>query len=681
MSKFRSFGAVVALFFVSFSQSAVAQGAPGQAEPLEFPALDARGVDQPTGASAFNSPSISIGNPGSGGLSYHQEFIGGGAGGASGDWRHSIIGGITANSTSAKVTLLSGVERFTVSGGVYTPEYATGSALSYNTGTGVYTYTLPDGTVAEFDSELTNHETTYGAEDGLITSLTRPNGLKWEYHYDSAQVRVVSGPPTEPIITFEGPFYRLQSVTLNTGYQLHLEYETQSIGTIDGYDEWLNVTKVQLINNAVDYCAPLAHQCTGLTQSWPQLVITEPSAIDRRYTDVLGDATTFRTDSGGRVTRVTDPAGLQTLISYSGGLVSSISTGGLTWSYAYSDSDGVRTTTTTGPGGAATATLTETDLSTGLVVASEDALGARTEYTHDSDKRLTRVTFPEGDFVTYAYDGRGNVITVTRHQRPGSDLPSVGPLTMSATYPPSCANPATCNQPASTTDAAGHTTTYTYFSHGGVNTITAPEPAPGLDTPQTRVIYAAQTAYYKNSAGVIAAAPSSVTLPVERRSCRIGELSTCQGTANERRTLMTYGSAGVANNLHVTQVQEQLGNGGLAAATQMTYTAAGDVATVDGPVAGSGDTVHYRYDARRRLVGEIGPDPDGAGPRHHAASRTTYDAAGRVTEQEAGTVTGTTGAAWAAFTRLHRQTVEYDTLGRPEIARAYDSGSTVLALA
>jgi len=36
-----------------------------------------------------------------------------------------------------------------------------------------------------------------------------------------------------------------------------------------------------------------------------------------------------------------------------------------------------------------------------------------------------------------------------------------------------------------------------------------------------------------------------------------------------------------------------------------------------------------RYDAERRIVGTIAPDPDGPGPLHYAATRTSYDASGR----------------------------------------------------
>ena len=53
----------------------------------------------------------------------------------------------------------------------------------------------------------------------------------------------------------------------------------------------------------------------------------------------------------------------------------------------------------------------------------------------------------------------------------------------------------------------------------------------------------------------------------------------------------------------------------------MTYDAHGNLLTVDGPLSGTADTVRYRYDAARRRIGTISPDPDGAGALKHRAAR------------------------------------------------------------
>ncbi|MGX1747962.1 RHS repeat-associated core domain-containing protein, partial [Brevundimonas sp. NPDC055311] len=285
------------------------------------------------------------------------------------------------------------------------------------------------------------------------------------------------------------------------------------------------------------------------------------------------------------------------------------------------------------------------------------------------------MTQPEGDYGELTYDARGNVTQVLHAPKPGTGLANI---TTSAVYPASCANPVTCNQPTSTTDALGNITNYTYdAAHGGVLTITAPAPAAGTARPQTRITYAPQTAWYKNASGVLVAAPSAVTLPVSISECVTG--ASCAGAANEVKTSIVYGASGVANNLLPTSVTTGAGNGSLSATTTMTYTPNGDVATVNGPLAGTADTTLYRYDNARQLIGVVGPDPDGTGPLLRRAERYTYNPRGQVTLAEVGTVTGTSDALWAAFASLQKTATTYDSYGRLTHQRQ-QSGSTTHSL-
>ncbi|MGJ3232383.1 MAG: RHS repeat domain-containing protein [Oceanicaulis sp.] len=645
----------------------------GGAQALQDPATDAYGVDLVAGVLTVASPAIAIGDPAAGGLSYAQAYI-------DQRWRHSVMAGVSAPSSSQRiVTHPGGVSAFSLSGGVWTPTRNEGTTLTYNSAADEYTFTGRDGTIVVYVGDLSKAGHG-GFNEAAVSTITRPDGLRITYHYSTISgVAEVFDPLGNVYYTPWGPISRLQSVTTNTGYQLSFEYVRATAADLSEAPDWIELKAVRAINNAVDYCSPAANTC-ALTRDWPRLAVTRTSNT-RTYTDNLGGVTRWTLNSASRITGVKPPHSSTDTITIgydSANRVASINEGGLTTTYTYADASGTRTTTVTGPGGASTAQRTESSLSTGLVSASIDALGRRTEYTHDSSARVTKIVFPEDDEVRYTYDARGNVTETRRVAKPGSGLSD---LVMTAAYPASCSNPNTCNQPTSTTDAAGAVTTYTYFSHGGVDTLTAPQPGPGLDRPQTRFIYGSRIAQVKNSSGAIVAASSSITLPTEIRQCRTGELSSCQGTANELRRLFTYGSTGVANNLHVTRVDERLGGGALNAPTLFTYSEEGDLLTVDGPVSGSADLVRNRYDVLRRMIGQVGPDPDGAGPRRHAATRITYDAAGRVTARETGTVASQTDSAWAAFSRINRETVEYDTLSRPTSVRAYDSGSTVLALA
>ena len=80
-------------------------------------------------------------------------------------------------------------------------------------------------------------------------------------------------------------------------------------------------------------------------------------------------------------------------------------------------------------------------------------------------------------------------------------------------------------------------------------------------------------------------------------------------------------------------------------------------------------TSAVRYDAVGRTVGTIAPDPDGSGPLKFAATRTTYDAAGRPITVETGELASWQSEAvlpanWAGFTLFTTAETTYDIMGR-----------------
>jgi len=80
-------------------------------------------------------------------------------------------------------------------------------------------------------------------------------------------------------------------------------------------------------------------------------------------------------------------------------------------------------------------------------------------------------------------------------------------------------------------------------------------------------------------------------------------------------------------------------------------------------------TSAQRHDAVGRITGMIAPDPDGAGPLHHAAVRNTYDGAGRLTKVETGELAAwqseaVAPAAWANFTIYRTAETQYDAMSR-----------------
>lgn len=86
-------------------------------------------------------------------------------------------------------------------------------------------------------------------------------------------------------------------------------------------------------------------------------------------------------------------------------------------------------------------------------------------------------------------------------------------------------------------------------------------------------------------------------------------------------------------------------------------------------------TSAVRYDAMRRVTGTIAPDPDGDGALHYAATRNTYDGAGRLVLVETGELAAWQPETiapinWPDFT-VHRQVATaYDALDRKLVERA-----------
>lgn len=92
-------------------------------------------------------------------------------------------------------------------------------------------------------------------------------------------------------------------------------------------------------------------------------------------------------------------------------------------------------------------------------------------------------------------------------------------------------------------------------------------------------------------------------------------------------------------------------------------------------------TTGFRYDAERRVVGTIAPDPDGAGPLRHAAVRNTYDPAGRLIKVETGELASWQPESkapkdWSEFTVLQVVDTVYDLLGRKIADRLSTDGVT-----
>lgn len=153
--------------------------------------------------------------------------------------------------------------------------------------------------------------------------------------------------------------------------------------------------------------------------------------------------------------------------------------------------------------------------------------------------------------------------------------------------------------------------------------------------------------------------------------------SGCSASSPDQlRTDIAYGANNVANNRLPVQTTVRNGSGTLIATTTFEYDAVGNAIAVDGPLAGTIDRVATRYDALRRAIGAVGPDPDDGGPRLNIGVRTTYDSRGLPYLVETGNLPGQADVAWASFVPSQSTVTQFDADRRATQTALVAGGST-----
>lgn len=302
----------------------------------------------------------------------------------------------------------------------------------------------------------------------------------------------------------------------------------------------------------------------------------------------------------------------------------------------------------------------------GTLQSQTDGLGRTTTYGYAGQDgnfygivgyaRLTRllsISRPDGSGVTYGYSHgaiSGSSVTATSG---GSSL------TTSVGLPSSCtvANYRVCNKPTYVIDPKGNQTDFTYDPvHGGILTETSPADATGVRA-QKRYSYTQLYPKTLNSSGVLVSGPPvwRLTRSSECTSATPSNPSSCVGTASEHLVEFTYAS----NNLFLTSEKETLGDGSQSRITTYTYDYAGNVLSKDGPRTDVDDMQYTTYDALRRKLFEISPDPDGTGPLPRIVLHHVYDADGNEIRTEHGTGNNLDGSDFAVH---HFERFTYDSV-------------------
>ncbi len=618
ISKARMASALLATTMLS---TGLAAPAAAQTSPPVYRNLDANGVDLTQGDYVMG---LKEGSIGSGDAELELIRDNGYFSGANGHRWDSVF--LSEFSAKRSVSFGQSAEWFTGT----SSQQGNGSTLTL-VGSD-YVHRAADGTITAFTKKDPNcTPTSTSACMWVPSTITSPNGktvnLAYEQWLTCTEIIDEGTSCTVDAV-------RLQQVSNAAGYSIAFTYANNSSLVPD----WFKRTRADFYNSAVGSASQ-----GNVTYAYPSSSVTD-------VTDMAGQSWRI-TNSSFFVNAIRRPGASSdtTTISRTSGLVTSVTRDGVTTNYSRSVSGSTATMVVTNA--LSQQTTVVSDLTVGRPTSVTDPLSHTTSYQYDSYGRPTEITYPEGNKTVLAYDARGNVTSTTYKAKSGSGLADI---VTTASYPSSCSNPVTCNSPDWTKDAKGNQTDYTYdTTHGGVLTVTAPADAGGV-RPQKRYTYTLSSGVYQLT-GV--------------SECK--STASCAGTSDETKTTIAYNS-----NELPTSVTVAAGDNSVTATTTTSYTSKGDIQTVDGPLSGSADTTTYRYDAGRRLVGAVAPDPDGAGARKPTAKRLTYNSFGGVSSSETGVVNDASDTSWAAFSSQDQVATSYDGNARPVKAELKSGGTT-----
>ena len=659
--------------------------------PPSVTTRDPLGVDLGTGEILYAKELVRIGAPGTHQLSATFSNV---PGTDENTGAIAYTGDAFMGAMSYKVSIGYDVEIFTGAPGSFVSTSATGSTLVYNSASNTYTYTKRDGTVAIYDKSMAN-QLQIPSDQGVLTSVTFPSNEKLTYYYKTLSgafgpyVRlrsVVSSrglmlkytglsdtpgglavtavntnidycdpyadsctgtPHTWPKGTMNNPTSTTTHAGPTAPNSLSTDYYTITRTVTNPAGKISSKTYNQTVINygaATPYGGNLSYDTqqnyalideAGIAENvsyydlWTQTYVTWGGSDGGSGADEYGTIDSEQDDSG-----VTGPP--LSSGDFSDGRISSVSLGN-SFARNYSFTGSGLTHAWLAGAGAYSSGTNGANQSFAMHLASQyvgvvspvsrTVNGKTTTYDRDTYDRITKVTYPEGNYDTYTYDSRGNVTQVVHTPKSGMGSAT----TEHADYPAACAHPASCNEPTAVYDAKNNRTDFTYNDTTGfVLTETDPADSSGQRLTTT---YSYMSVYAQVKASASAApgnAATPVTVLASKSRCMLH--TTCTTTSSEYQ-LTTYGYDA---NLNLASVTQSVGDNSVSAVTvTTTYDAMGNPTVVDGPLTAD-DKTYKTYDVMRRVVYEIGVDPDGTGPLKRAVVHHVYDDAGKETQTETG---------------------------------------------
>lgn len=545
--------------------------------PPDYSAVDENGVDMVSGRTRFRVQGLEIGGAdmriGHTLVSDTNGF----------NWLNPIVdnfsGGVgrilefgSYSSCGSSSPFLAGLggnfERFCLVDGQFQSVLENGSKLVDNQN-GTWTYTNRDGSAFLISSAFTNPASEWG-HLGLVIEGRFPDGKVLRIHRKKVTY-FSSASGTNKTVN------RIQSVTQSDGLQVKYLYAvntTPSDSTVRG---WKIPNGVIGINNAHEFCAPMADQC-ALSLPWPRAnYIWSGSNRILTITDAGGRVTRYTHDEYSRVIGVKPPSSPSvdkfsydycphlpggtsecevTICGGGGGNCESFTIldkvrgsirNGAVFTYEFITGIGggnLSVYESFHPLGARMEFISQAN--SGIVTNATDRFGRRMEFSLDRPNRLIETTEPDGAVISYEYDERGNIVSIRNGQV--NDLQA--PLLYRAAYPSACNNLVTCNKPIWSLDANGNRTDYSYGSvHGNLLSVTGP--AVNGTRPQTRFTYVQRFAWVKNAKGGFVRASEPIWVPASKSFCKTGAASGsgCAVSGDEVRTTFEYGPDNGPSNL------------------------------------------------------------------------------------------------------------------------------------
>ena len=266
---------------------------------------------------------------------------------------------------------------------------------------------------------------------GLISSITDSSGRVTTYGYDATNIYLTT------VTTDDGKITRYTYQTDGTPQLKHSLLSIERGGTTQffTYDSRGRLDTTSLTANAqlIDF----GYDDTGLVTVADNAGITSlyfnHNGLLAKVTDPLGNITTNEFDANLRLSKTVEPTGESQIYSWCvcSSLASVTNELGQTTTFAYdnsfkrmtsfTDAKGQKTSytydakgnllTTIYPNGSVERLSNYT--ATGLPQISTNRRGQPLSYTYNSAGQVTRQTFADNSFISFVYDSRGNLTTVT----------------------------------------------------------------------------------------------------------------------------------------------------------------------------------------------------------------------------------------------------------------------------